>query len=240
MAANETEQRRDLAAVHRLIAMEGWDDLIFTQLTARVPGEPDRLLVTPYGKLCRQVTASSLVKTDLTGRIVEGASPIDELGFPIYGAIHRARPEINCVLHLHTVDGIAVSAQAGGLLALSQTSLLVRDDLGYHEYAGIGDGDEQQLVAHLGGYGNMLLRNHGTLSVGKSVADAYVRLYTLERACSSQIRALAGGAPVAEIAPEIRAELAPLVRDFMDGAAGQTAWPGLLESVAKAHPDFID
>ncbi len=242
MAANEQEQRRDLAAAHRLIAMEGWDDMIFTMLTARVPGEPDRLLVSPYGKMCGQVTASSLVKTDLAGTIIEGAGPIDELGFPIYGAIHRARPEVNCVLHVHTHDGVAVSAQTEGLLPLSQTSLFVRSDLGYHDYAGIGDDSAEQgkLTADLGEHGNMLLRNHGTLTVGKSVADAYVRLHILESACSIQVRALSGGVAVTEIASDISDDAAPLARDFMDGPAGDTAWAALLARVEGAHPDFAN
>jgi ribulose-5-phosphate 4-epimerase/fuculose-1-phosphate aldolase len=240
MASNEEEQRRDLAAAHRLVSMEGWDDLVFTMLTARIPGEPDRLLVTPYGKMCGQVTASSLVKTDLAGTIVEGTGPIDELGFPIYGAIHRARPEVDCVLHLHTLDGVAVSAQARGLLPLSQTSLFVCNDLGYHDYAGVGDdsAEQGQLIADLGEHGNMLLRNHGTMTVGKSVADAYVRLHVLESACSIQVRALAGGVAVTEIASDIGADVAPLALDFMDGPAGETAWAALLARVEKAHPDF--
>jgi ribulose-5-phosphate 4-epimerase/fuculose-1-phosphate aldolase len=242
MTSNEKMQRRDLAAAHRLVSMEGWDDLVFTMLTARVPGEPDRLLVTPYGKMCGQVTASSLVKTDLDGTIIEGTGPIDELGFPIYGAIHRARPQVNCVLHVHSLDGVAVSAQAGGLLPLSQTSLFASNDLGYHDYAGVGDDGAQQgqLVADLGEHGYMLLRNHGTLTVGKSVADAYVRLHVLESACSIQVRALAGGVAVTQIASKIGAVVAPLALDFMDGPAGDTAWAALLARVEKAHPDFTD
>jgi len=242
MASSESEQRRDLAAAHRLVAMEGWDDLVFTMLTARVPGEPDRLLVTPYGKLCAQVTATSLIKTDLDGNIVAGKGRIDELGFPIYGAIHRARPEVDCVLHLHTLDGVAVSSQADGLLPISQTSLFVCGDLGYHDYAGVGDDSAEQgrLVSDLGARGSMLLRNHGTLTVGRTVADAYLRLHILESACSIQIRALAGGVAVREIGSGIRADVAPLAQEFMDGPAGEVGWPALLERVGAAHPDFAD
>ncbi len=219
-----------------------WDDMIFTMLTARVPGEADRLLVTPYGKMCGQVTASSLVKTDLDGTIVEGSGPIDELGFPIYGAIHRARPEVNCVLHVHTIDGVAVSAQAAGLRPLSQTSLFVCSDLGYHDYAGVGDDSAEQgaLISDLGDHGNMLLRNHGTLTVGKNIADAYVRLHVLESACSIQVRALSGGAAVTEIASDISSNVAQQALDFMDGAAAETAWPALLARVESACPDFAD
>jgi ribulose-5-phosphate 4-epimerase/fuculose-1-phosphate aldolase len=220
--------------------MEGWDDLVFTMLTARVPGDPERLLVTPYGRLCSQVTAGSLLKTDLFGRIVEGKGRIDEAGFPIYGAIHRARPDVNCVLHLHTVDGIAVSAQARGLLPLSQTAVLVNSDLGHHDYAGLGDGsgEEHQLIEDLGAHGCMLLRNHGTLTVGRTVADAYVRLYELERACSSQVRALAGGVPTIEVSAEIQSIVAPAGRAIFDGPAGDVAWPALLERVVGADPEY--
>lgn len=242
MASTEEEQRRDLAAAHRLVAMEGWDDLVFTMLSARVPGESDRLLVTPYGKMCKQVTASSLLKTDLDGNIVEGVGLIDELGFPIYGAIHRARPEINCVLHVHSVDGVAVSAQAKGLLPLSQTALLICNDLGYHDYAGLGDDSAEQgrLVSDLGAHGAMLLRNHGPLTVGKTVADAYLRLHTLENACRIQVRALAGNSEVTEVGADISAMVAAQALDILDGPAGETAWPALLERVHTEHPDFLD
>ena len=241
MASNEQKQRRDLAAVHRLVAMEGWDDLVFTMLSARIPGEPDRLLVTPYGKMCAQVTASSLVKTDLDGNIVDGIGPIDELGFPIYGAIHRARPEVDCVLHVHSLDGVAVSAQARGLLPLSQTALLICNDLGYHDYAGLGDDAAEQgrLVGDLGEHGAMLLRNHGPLTVGTSVAEAFLRLHILETACSIQIRALAGGSAVTEVEADISATVASQALGLYSPAA-ETAWPALLARVKAEHPDFAD
>ena len=242
MASTEEEQRRDLAAAHRLVAMEGWDDLVFTMLSARVPGESDRLLVTPYGKMCAQVTASSLIKTDMDGNIVDGVGPIDEVGFPIYGAIHRSRPEVDCVLHVHSIDGVAVSAQSKGLRPLSQTALLICNDLGYHDYAGLGDDSAEQgrLVEDLGGHGAMLLRNHGPLTVGKSVADAYLRLHTLESACQIQIRALAGNSEVTEVGAEICTMVASQALEVLDGPAGETAWPALLERVKKEHPDFSD
>lgn len=242
MATNEEEQRRDLAAAHRLVALEGWDDLVFTMLSARVPGESDRLLVTPYGKMCAQVTASSLVKTDLDGNIVEGVGPIDELGFPIYGAIHRSRPEVDCVLHVHSLDGVAVSAQVRGLLPLSQTALLICNDLGYHDYAGLGDDSAEQgrLVGDLGAHGAMLMRNHGSLTVGKRVAEAFLRLHILETACSMQVRALAGGSMVREVAEDISAVVASQALELLDGSAAETAWSALLERVEKEHPDFAD
>ena len=242
MALNEDEQRRDLAAAHRLIALEGWDDLVFTMLTARVPGESEQLLVTPYGRMCAQVTASSLIKTDLDGKILEGVGAIDEVGFPIYGAIHRARPEVDCVLHVHSIDGVAVSAQTKGLRPLSQTALLICNDLGYHDYAGLGDDSAEQgrLVEDLGAHGAMLLRNHGPLTVGKSVADAYLRLHTLESACQIQVRALAGNSEVTEVGTEISAAVASQAREVLNGPAGETAWPALLDRVEKEHPDFRD
>ncbi|HSG88054.1 MAG TPA: class II aldolase/adducin family protein [Pseudomonadales bacterium] len=238
MARNEAEQRRDLAAAHRLVAGQGWDDLIFTQLTARIPDDPGHLLVSPFGVPCARVTASSLIKTDLQGRIVTGDGAIDALGFPLYGAIHESRPDVHCVLHLHTLDGIAVSAQRDGLLPLSQTALLVHGDLAYHDYAGLGD--EAALTRDLGERNNLILRNHGTLSVGATVADAWARLFTLERACASQVRALAGGASVTRIAESVCAEFAPLAMEFMGGAAGDIAWPGILARLEDTDPDFAD
>lgn len=242
MASTEAEQRRDLAAAHRLVSLEGWDDLVFTMLTARVPGEPGRLLVTPYGRMCGQVTASSLQKTDLDGNIVEGAGSIDEVGFPIYGAIHRSRPEVGCVLHVHSVDGVAVSAQARGLLPLSQTALLICSDLGYHDYAGLGDDSAEQgrLVDDLGTRGAMLLRNHGPLTVGRSVADAYLRLHLLETACRIQVRALAGDPELTEVTADIVDTVAAQALEVLDGPAGEVAWPALLERVHVEHPDFAD
>jgi ribulose-5-phosphate 4-epimerase/fuculose-1-phosphate aldolase len=185
--------RVDLAAAYRLVALFGWDDLIFTHISVRLPGPEHRFLINPYGMLFEEITASSLVKVDLSGQIIDATHYIvNPAGFTIHSAVHEVRKDAVCVMHLHTVDGTAVSTLREGLLPLNQTSQLVTGDLAYHDYEGLALESEQRpmLQQDLGNHSAMLLRNHGTLTVGKTVAEAFVRMYFLERACTMQVRTL--------------------------------------------------
>src|SRR4051795_10888346 len=188
--------RVDLAAAYRMVAHYGWDDLIFTHLSARVPGPEHQFLLNPYNLMFEEVTASSLVKVDVNGNPVEPTPFItNPAGFTIHSAIHMAREDAHAVMHLHTPHGQAVSAQGDGLLPLTQTAMLVRDEIAYHDYEGVAvDLDERErIVADLGNKGAMLLRNHGTLTVGETVGEAFVKMYYLERACQAQVMALSAG-----------------------------------------------
>src|SRR6185295_5791132 len=196
VSTEEWQARVDLAAAYRLVALYGWDDLIFTHISARVPGGDHHFLLNPYGMMFDEVTASSLVKVDLNGKIVM-PSPyaINPAGFTIHSAVHAAREDALCVMHLHTEHGIAVSAQKKGLLPISQQSMFVLASLGYHEYEGLAlDEDEKpRLVNDLGNKTFLILRNHGLLTVGQTVPDAFLSMFLLERACRIQILAQSGG-----------------------------------------------
>src|SRR5882724_5031692 len=191
MTEAEWSQRVNLAACYRLIAHYGWDDLVDTHISARVPGPEHRFLISPYGLMFDEITASSLVKVDLDGnQLSKSDYSINPAGFTIHSAIHEVREDAGCVLHLHTPDGTAVATSMEGLQPLNQTAQLVTGDLAYHDYEGIAlDHDERpRLQKDLGDRNHMLLRNHGTLTVGRSVASAFERMYHLERACTMQVR----------------------------------------------------
>ncbi len=192
---SEWEQRVALAACYRLVALYGWDDLIFTHISARVPGPEHHFLINPYGWLFSEITASSLVKVDLDGRKVD-ASPheVNPAGFTIHSAIHAARDDAHCVLHVHSVNGVAVSAQRDGLLPLSQHAMFALASLAYHDYEGVAlnEDEKPRLVRDLGDRRSLILRNHGLLTVGRTVAEAFVAMYFLEAACMMQVRAQAG------------------------------------------------
>ncbi len=199
MNDEEWRVRVDLAAAYRLVAHFGWDDVIFTHISARVPGPEHHFLINPYGMLFTEITPDNLVKIDLDGKIVEPTEHVvNPAGFTIHSAIHAARSNAQCVMHLHTVTGVAVSCQEHGLLPIDQTAMLLNGEVAYHEYEGIAlELDERpRLVADLGSKRAMILRNHGTLTVGESVGDAFMTMYWLERACAMQIAMLAGGTPL--------------------------------------------
>src|SRR6476646_5051479 len=209
MSPEERQIRTDLAAAYRAVAMYGWDDLVFTHISARVPGPEHHFLINPYGMLFEEITASSLVKVDLDGAIVAPTEYyINPAGFTIHSAIHAAREDALCVMHLHTDAGVGVAAQKGGLLPLTQNSLLVIPNLAYHGYEGVAlNFDERErLVADLGDKKLMLLRNHGTLSVGVNAADAFVGIFFLERACAQQVNALSVGRDGVLLAPDAAQE----------------------------------
>ncbi|MGE0386984.1 MAG: class II aldolase/adducin family protein [Gammaproteobacteria bacterium] len=192
----EWQIRVDLAACYRLVSHYGWDDLIFTHISARVPGPEHHFLINPYGLHFSEITASSLLKVDLQGnKLLDSPYPFNAAGFTIHSAMHMARADAHCVIHLHTDDGVAVSAMEGGLLPFSQTSMQVCGDLAYHEYEGpaLNHAERERLQSDLGDKHCMLLWNHGTLAIGSTVPEAFVRMYFFERACSMQVRAMAGG-----------------------------------------------
>jgi ribulose-5-phosphate 4-epimerase/fuculose-1-phosphate aldolase len=241
VSAEEWARRLDLAACYRLIAMHGWDDLVFTHVSARVPGPEHHFLINPYGMTFDEITASSLVKIDLDGRKVS-ASPhdVNPAGFTIHSAIHAAREDAACVLHLHTRDGVALSAQAGGLLPISQQATVVLGSLAYHDYEGIAlSGDEKpRLVRDLGDRDFLILRNHGLLTVGTSVAAAWLAMYMLDSACAIQLRAQAGGAALVHQPPSIvdlnQHGWRTVARD------GAVAWPALLRKLDRLDPAWRD
>ena len=239
--AEEWQARVDLAATYRLVAMQGWDDMIFTHISARVPGPEHHFLINPYGLLFEEITASSLIKIDLNGNKLQDSDyPVNHAGFVIHSALHGHRPDVGCVIHLHTTDGVAVAAQADGLLPLDQHAMMVLGDLAYHDYEGIAlELDERErLIADMGAKNFMLLRNHGTLAVGKNCADAFLRIYYLERACAMQTRALAGGARINIPNQGVPEKTAGQGAFGFDGFMGDLAWPALLRKVERSDPGF--
>ncbi|MGN1288496.1 MAG: class II aldolase/adducin family protein [Bradyrhizobium sp.] len=245
MSAAEWEQRINLAACYRLVALYGWDDLVDTHISARVPGPEHHFLINPYGLMFDEITASSLVKVDLDGnQLSQSEYSINPAGFTIHSAIHEVREDAGCVLHLHTIDGTAVSSGPDGLLPLNQTAQLVTHDLAYHDYEGIAlDHDERpRLQRDLGTKNHMLLRNHGTLTVGRSVASAFERMYHLERACSMQVATRALGPiayPVDQLAIDKNTELLSNP-DRAELRSTQLVWPPLLRKLDRVNPGYRD
>jgi ribulose-5-phosphate 4-epimerase/fuculose-1-phosphate aldolase len=240
MTDAEWEARVNLAACYRLVARNGWDDLIYTHISAAVPGPKKHFLINPYGMLFSEITASSLVKVDLDGKVVSDTPyEINPAGFTIHSAVHAARSDVTCVLHLHTTGGVAVSSQKQGLLPLTQTALVVYSDVAYHDYEGIALdlAERERLVAHLGQKNVLILRNHGTLTVGHTVPAAYVRMFYLERACQMQIAALAGGAEL-NLLPQ---SLCERVHDqVVNGPmrVGERDWPPLLRLLDREDSSY--
>jgi ribulose-5-phosphate 4-epimerase/fuculose-1-phosphate aldolase len=233
--------RVDLAAAYRMVAHYGWDDLIFTHLSARIPGPEHHFLLNPYQLMFEEVTASSLVKVDIDGNPVDPTPFItNPAGFTIHSAIHMAREDAQAVMHLHTPAGQAVAAHSDGLLPLTQTAMLVRGDVAFHDYEGVAvDLDERErLVADLGEKNAMVLRNHGTLAVGRNVGECFVRLYFLERACQAQVMALSAGDAInnpPQGAPEITAQQGQVGVSL---AANLLAWPALKRKAYRLDPSF--
>ncbi len=241
VSAEEWKVRCDLAALYRLVAIYGWDDLIFTHISARVPGPEHHFLINPYGQFFGEITASSLVKIDLEGNIVEPTEYfVNPAGFTIHSAIHAAREDAKFVLHVHTDAGIAVSATKEGLLPISQLALTVLPRLCYHEYEGIALdlGERERLVQDLGDKTLMMLWNHGTLAVGETAAQCWLGIYTLERSCQIQVMASAQGREHIRMAPDAAIET---VRQQVMGTmniAGPLAWPGCLRKIDRELPGY--
>jgi ribulose-5-phosphate 4-epimerase/fuculose-1-phosphate aldolase len=243
MTDQEWQTRTNLAACYRLIALHGWDDLIFTHISARVPGSHEHFLINTYGLLFEEITASSLVKVDLDGNVVdESAGPINPAGFTIHSAVHAARTDAGCVLHTHTRAGVAVSAQAGGLLPLSQISLLPYSSLAYHDYEGIAlnEDEKPRLVADLGTCNFLILRNHGLLTVGATIPDAFLYMYALETACQIQAMAQSSGVELVQVNDAIVGGIKSQIEMVLKGMGGELAWPALLRKLDRVDPSYRD
>ncbi|CAL76515.1 Putative aldolase class II family protein [Bradyrhizobium sp. ORS 278] len=243
MTEAEWSQRVNLAAAYRLVAMFGWDDLVDTHISARVPGPEHHFLINPYGLLFEEITASSLIKVDLYGnQLSESEYSINPAGFTIHSAIHEVREDAGCVIHLHTLDGVAVSSCADGLLPLNQIAQYVTHDLAYHDYEGVAlDHDERpRLQRDLGTKNHMLLRNHGTLTVGRSVASAFERMYHLERACSIQVRTRTLGPTAYPVREEVVDKNAKLFdnAERIELRSTQLVWPPLLRRLDRINPGY--
>ncbi|MFA5990150.1 MAG: class II aldolase/adducin family protein [Sphingomonas sp.] len=243
VSQEEWQMRVDLAAAYRLVAMFGWDDLIFTHLSARVPGPEHHFLINPYNLMFEEMTASALVKIDVDGnKVMDVPEPVNRAGFVIHSAIHNVREDAVSVMHLHTPYGQAVSAMADGLLPHTQTAMIAGHDVAYHEYEGIATEleERERLVADLGHKNLMILRNHGTLALGASIAQAFLRLYFLERACEAQVHMLAAGRSGLHNPPQ---GVEHKVEEQSSGAgmamlAQGLAWPALLRKLDRTNPGY--
>ncbi|GAA3565172.1 class II aldolase/adducin family protein [Marinobacter xestospongiae] len=243
VSAEEWQLRVDLAAAYRLIALYGWDDLIFTHISARIPGDDHHFLINPYGMMFDEITASSLVRVDQDGNKLDSDDfDINPAGFTIHSAIHAVREDVVCVMHTHTTEGVAVSAQQHGLLPLSQQSLFPLSNLAYHDYEGVAlrEDEKARLQADLGGNNFMILRNHGLLTTGGSIADAFLGMYILQKACEVQIRALAGSQPLTPIPDGIVDTIRQQAEQVTRGMGGKLAWPGLLRKLDRINAGFRD
>jgi len=237
----EWQTRVDLAAAYRLVALYGWDDLIFTHISARVPGADHHFLLNPYGMMFEEVTASSLVKIDLAGnKVMDSPYFINPAGFTIHSAVHEARADALCVMHLHTDYGIAVSAQKDGLLPISQQSMFPLASLAYHDYEGLALNEEEKprLVTDLGDKQYLILRNHGLLTVGATTAEAFLHMYILERACKIQILAQSGGGELHPVSDPIINLTAKQLSAVTVGQGAGLTWPGLLRKLDRVDPSY--
>ncbi|WP_286220522.1 class II aldolase/adducin family protein [Marinobacter apostichopi] len=243
VSAEEWQLRVDLAAAYRLIALYGWDDLIFTHVSARIPGDEHHFLINPYGMMFEEITASSLVRVDQEGNKIDPDDfDINPAGFTIHSAIHAVRDDATCVMHTHTTAGVAVSAQKDGLLPLSQQSLFPLSNLAYHDYEGVAlrEDEKARLQKDLGNNNFMILRNHGLLTTGGSIADAFLGMYILQRACEVQIQALSGNREMTPIPAGIVDTIRQQAEQVTRGMGGQLAWPGLLRKLDRIDTGFRD
>ncbi len=243
VSPEEWEARANVAALYRLVALHGWDDLVGTHISARIPGDDHRFLLNPYGMLFDEITASSLLAIDIDGnQLTESEYTYNRAGFTIHSAVHMSRPDAMYVIHLHTNYGIAVSCQKQGLLPINQTAIAVVGSLAYHDYEGVATNldERERLVRDLGDCNAMILRNHGTMACGPNAGGAWQSIFRLERACEYQVLAQSGGA-----------EIIPLSQDIIDsrhhaastetlGPRGEFIWPALLRKLDRLDPSYRD
>ena len=245
VSAEEWQLRCDLAACYRLVAAYGWSDLVFTHISAKLPdsvtGGEHQFLINPYGLMFDEITASSLVKVDMQcNKLLDSPFPVNPAGFVIHSAVHEARPEVQCVLHTHTRAGVAVSAQKAGILPISQQSTFVLASLAYHAYEGVAfrPDEKPRLQADLGRANFLVLRNHGLLTVGSSIPDAFLSMYTFENTCRIQIDALAGGGELTQVDPRILAGMAEVMKIATAGQGAMLAWPALLRKLDRSDTSY--
>jgi ribulose-5-phosphate 4-epimerase/fuculose-1-phosphate aldolase len=240
VSAEEWQLRCDLAAAYRLVALYGWSDLVFTHISLRLPGPDHHFLINPYGMLFEEITASSLIRIDQEGnKLQDSPFSVNPAGFTIHSAVHAAREDARCVLHTHTRAGVAVAAQKGGVLAISQQSTFVLASLAYHDYEGVAFRAEEQprLQADLGRKHFLCLRNHGLLTVGPTVADAFLNMYVFESACQIQISAQAGGALI-EVPQAVLDGVTQAMKVQTGGMGGQFVWPAMLRKLERTDPGY--
>jgi ribulose-5-phosphate 4-epimerase/fuculose-1-phosphate aldolase len=243
VSAAEWDVRVDLAAAYRLVALFGWDDLVFTHISARVPGAERHFLINPYGMMFDEITASSLVKIDLGGtKVLESPYEINPAGFTIHGCIHAAREDAHCVMHVHSLNGVAVSAQREGVLPISQQSLFVLASLAYHDYEGVAlnAAEQPRLIGDLGGKSYLMLRNHGLLTVGASPAEAFLYMYLFETTCTIQLRAQSGGKQLIPISDSVLDGIRAAAAQVTRGQGSALVWPGLLRRLDRLNPGYGD
>ena len=241
VSAEEWAVRTDLAAAYRAVASYGWDDLVFTHISARVPGPDHHFLINPYGMMFEEITASSLVKVDLAGnKVMDSPFDINPAGFVIHSAVHEAREDAQCVMHLHTTAGVAVSCQKEGLLGISQFSLFPLASIAYHDYEGVALNPEEKvrLVRDLGDKHTLILRNHGLLTCAGTIADAFLMMYILQRACEVQVMAQAGGGEIVKVPRPILDGIVAQSRAVLRQSGGMIAWPGILRRLDRADPSW--
>jgi len=241
----EWQARVELAAAYRLTALMGWTDMIGTHISCRVPGTRDQFLLNPYGMLFEEITASSLIKVDVDGNKLS-ASPynVNQAGFTIHSAIHMGRHDANAVMHLHTGYGVAVATQKHGLLPATQMALTTLNLLRYHDYEGVAFDltERERLIKDLGDGGMLILRNHGTLTVGATVGEMFARMYRLERACRMQVLAMSGGAELNPLPQEIIGHAIDQGRHIYSkggqSEGGKLVWAALLRKLDREDPDY--
>ena len=241
VSPEEWQLRVDLAACYRLVAAYGWSDLVFTHVSARIPGPEHHFLINPYGLMFDEITASSLVKVDQNcNKLSESPFPVNPAGFTIHSAVHAAREDAGCVLHTHTRSGVAVSAQKDGVLPISQQSTFVLASLAYHDYEGVAFRDEEKprLQADLGHKNFLMLRNHGLLTVGPTIADAFLSMYIFESTCQIQIAAQSGGAALTQVNPLIVDGVAHAMKVQTGSLGGAFVWPALIRKLERLDPGY--
>lgn len=241
VSPEEWRLRVDLAACYRLVAAYGWSDLVFTHVSARVPGPDHHFLINPYGLMFDEITASSLVKVDQNCQKISASDfPVNPAGFVIHSCIHAAREDAGCVLHTHSRAGVAVSAQKAGVLPISQQSTFVLGSLAYHDYEGVAlnEAEKPRLQADLGSANYLMLRNHGLLTVGKTIADAFLQMYTFENTCRIQIDALSGGGELTQVQPQIIEGIAGVMKTATAGLGSALAWPALLRKADRLDESY--
>jgi len=241
VSPEEWQLRVDLAAAYRLVALYGWSDLVFTHISARIPGPEHHFLINPYGLMFDEITASSLVKVDQDcHKLSDSPFPVNPAGFTIHSAVHAAREDAGCVMHTHTRAGVGVAAQRDGVLAISQQSTFVLASLAYHDYEGVAFREEEKprLQADLGEKNFLMLRNHGLLTVGRTIADAFLHMYLFESTCQIQLAAQSGSAALTEVNPAIVQGVAQAMKVQTGGMGGAFVWPSLIRKLERTDDSY--